>query len=72
MGGNLAGSDVRCFFFFSVEFRLTPGRIICWQIHDFVENADGFAEVFPEHKYQVVKMLQSRGHLTAMTGDGSF
>lgn len=39
-------------------------------IHDFVEAADGFAEVFPEHKYQVVEMLQHRGHLTAMTGDG--
>ncbi|KAJ5392065.1 plasma membrane H+-ATPase Pma1 [Penicillium cosmopolitanum] len=38
--------------------------------HDMVEKADGFAEVFPEHKYQVVEMLQQRGHLTAMTGDG--
>merc|ERR1712072_1202752 len=38
--------------------------------HDLVEKADGFAEVFPEHKYQVVEMLQQRGHLTAMTGDG--
>ena len=38
--------------------------------HDLVERADGFAEVFPEHKYQVVEMLQERGHLTAMTGDG--
>ncbi|KAH7309743.1 hypothetical protein B0I35DRAFT_482489 [Stachybotrys elegans] len=38
--------------------------------HDFVERADGFAEVFPEHKYKVVEMLQQRGHLTAMTGDG--
>ena len=37
---------------------------------DLVEKADGFAEVFPEHKYQVVGMLQARGHLTAMTGDG--
>ncbi|KAL4807485.1 E1-E2 ATPase-domain-containing protein [Aspergillus unguis] len=37
---------------------------------DLVERADGFAEVFPEHKYQVVQMLQERGHLTAMTGDG--
>ncbi|BCR98916.1 putative plasma membrane H(+)ATPase [Aspergillus luchuensis] len=37
---------------------------------DLVEKADGFAEVFPEHKYQVVQMLQDRGHLTAMTGDG--
>jgi len=38
--------------------------------HDLCERADGFAEVFPEHKYQVVEMLQQRGHLTAMTGDG--
>jgi len=39
-------------------------------LHDFVESADGFAEVTPEHKYQVVEILQNRGHLTAMTGDG--
>lgn len=38
--------------------------------HDLVERADGFAEVFPEHKYAVVEMLQQRGSLTAMTGDG--
>ncbi|KAI0204030.1 E1-E2 ATPase-domain-containing protein [Astrocystis sublimbata] len=38
--------------------------------HDLVQRADGFAEVFPEHKYQVVDMLQQRGSLTAMTGDG--
>lgn len=37
---------------------------------DLVERADGFAEVFPEHKYVVIEMLQQRGHLTAMTGDG--
>jgi H+-transporting ATPase len=35
-----------------------------------IEEADGFAEVFPEHKYGVVKALQSRGHLLGMTGDG--
>ncbi|EIM19139.1 plasma-membrane proton-e [Wallemia mellicola] len=40
------------------------------EMHDFIENADGFGEVFPEHKYQIVEMLQHRGHLTAMTGDG--
>lgn len=38
--------------------------------HDLIERADGFAEVFPEHKYRVVEMLQQRGSLTAMTGDG--
>ncbi|CCE79394.1 Piso0_001454 [Millerozyma farinosa CBS 7064] len=40
------------------------------EIADFVENADGFAEVFPQHKYNAVEILQSRGYLVAMTGDG--
>lgn len=40
------------------------------QLADFVENADGFAEVFPQHKYKVVDILQERGYLVAMTGDG--
>jgi plasma-membrane proton-efflux P-type ATPase len=33
-------------------------------------GADGFAEVFPEDKYLVVKQLQAAGHVTGMTGDG--
>lgn len=35
-----------------------------------VENADGFAEVFPEHKYHIVELLQDKGHIVGMTGDG--
>ncbi|UTV81287.1 plasma-membrane proton-efflux P-type ATPase [Acidithiobacillus sp. YTS05] len=35
-----------------------------------IEKADGFAQVFPEHKYAIVKVLQQRGHIVAMTGDG--
>lgn len=50
--------------------RLIHGGLSGTTQHDLVERADGFAEVFPEHKYQVVEMIQQRGHLTAMTGDG--
>ncbi|VAX25036.1 Lead, cadmium, zinc and mercury transporting ATPase; Copper-translocating P-type ATPase [hydrothermal vent metagenome] len=35
-----------------------------------IEQADGFAEVFPKHKYEIVKALQARGHISGMTGDG--
>jgi len=35
-----------------------------------VEQADGFAQVFPEHKYRIVELLQKRGHIVGMTGDG--
>lgn len=50
--------------------KLIGGSMAGSDIRDFCEHADGFAEVFPEHKYQVVNLLQERGHLTAMTGDG--
>jgi H+-transporting ATPase len=36
-----------------------------------VEAADGFAQVFPEHKYHIVEALQSLGHIVGMTGDGA-
>ena len=31
-------------------------------------DADGFASVFPEHKFEIVRRLQDMGHLVAMTG----
>jgi len=35
-----------------------------------VENADGFAQVFPEHKFHIVDILQTHNHIVGMTGDG--
>jgi len=35
-----------------------------------IDNADGFAQVFPEDKYNIVEVLQKHGHIVGMTGDG--
>ena len=40
------------------------------QAAEAIEKADGFAQVFPEHKYHIVDVLQQRGHIVGMTGDG--
>ncbi|XP_057447573.1 plasma membrane ATPase 3-like [Lotus japonicus] len=39
-------------------------------VDELIEKADGFAGVFPEHKYEIVKRLQARKHVCGMTGDG--
>jgi len=40
------------------------------QLGESIEKADGFAQVFPEHKFHIVDVLQQRGHIVGMTGDG--
>jgi H+-transporting ATPase len=40
------------------------------QLAESIEKADGFAQVFPEHKFHIVDVLQKRGHIVGMTGDG--
>ncbi len=40
------------------------------QVAEAIERADGFAQVFPEHKFHIVDILQRRGHIVGMTGDG--
>jgi H+-transporting ATPase len=40
------------------------------EVAESIEQADGFAQVFPEHKFHIVDVLQKRGHIVGMTGDG--
>ena len=35
-----------------------------------IKESNGFAEVYPEDKYKIVKLLQDSGHMVGMTGDG--
>ncbi|KAH9739933.1 ATPase 11 plasma membrane-type-related [Citrus sinensis] len=44
--------------------------IVALPVDELIEKADGFAGVFPEHKYEIVKRLQARKHICGMTGDG--
>ncbi|KAL6125849.1 hypothetical protein ACLB2K_073900 [Fragaria x ananassa] len=46
------------------------GDLATISIDELIEKADGFAGVFPEHKYEIVKRLQARKHICGMTGDG--
>ncbi|WP_200895359.1 plasma-membrane proton-efflux P-type ATPase [Kitasatospora griseola] len=48
----------------------SPGTDTEKALAERVETADGFAQVFPEHKYRIVRLLQARGHIVGMTGDG--
>jgi len=48
------------------EFLDKPDR----QALPLVEEADGYAQVFPEHKFHIVELLQLGGHIVGMTGDG--
>jgi len=51
--------------------RLSGARYLeSTRIADEIESANGFAQVFPEHKHHIVDVLQRRGHITGMTGDG--
>jgi H+-transporting ATPase len=48
----------------------TAGGLASKKAVDLLGSTDGFAEVYPEDKYTVVKHLQAAGHVTGMTGDG--
>ncbi len=60
VGENIMNADI-----FSETRHHESGRLA-----EAIEKADGFAQVFPEHKYHIVDVLQQRKHIVGMTGDG--
>jgi H+-transporting ATPase len=50
----------------SKTIQVTAGK----ELSELLEEIDGVAGVMPEHKYAFVKLLQERGHIVGMTGDG--
>lgn len=40
------------------------------ELGERIEKVNGFAQVFPEHKFKIVEALQNKGHIVGMTGDG--
>jgi H+-transporting ATPase len=47
----------------------TPANLV-EDFGDYIENADGFAQVFPEHKFLIVEAYRQMGYKVGMTGDG--
>jgi H+-transporting ATPase len=51
----------------SAEKFTSPSEV---ELEEIVNKAEGFAEVFPEHKFSIVKIFQKLHHFVGMTGDG--
>jgi H+-transporting ATPase len=60
LGSNIVNADL-----FNTNKQQKHG-----QLDSAIEWADGFAQVFPEHKFDIVSLLQEHGHIVGMTGDG--
>ena len=60
LGANIVNADL-----FNTNKQQKHG-----QLDSAIEWADGFAQVFPEHKFDIVSLLQKHGHIVGMTGDG--
>ncbi|XP_037481984.1 plasma membrane ATPase 2-like [Triticum dicoccoides] len=46
------------------------GAVAAAPVEELVESVDGFAGVFPEHKHEIVRLLQANGHMCGTMGDG--
>ncbi|KAL9931205.1 hypothetical protein V8E36_009932 [Tilletia maclaganii] len=64
LGDNMFGAKV-------LREGKVPAGFPYKDLDDMILQSDGWAGVFPEDKFALVKKLQAMGHLTAMTGDGA-
>ncbi|GFZ11972.1 H[+]-ATPase 11 [Actinidia rufa] len=58
----------------TISCRTIPGQhkdesIVALPVDELIGKGDGFAGVFHDHKYEIVKHLQARKHIRRMTGD---
>jgi H+-transporting ATPase len=67
--GRRLGLGDNMFVYKTLKNGLPPGSGYK-DVDDLVLHADGFASVYPEHKYEIVERLQNMGYMVAMTGDG--
>jgi H+-transporting ATPase len=70
IAGQIAGQLGMGKTIYAAEKLLGKDKELTPAAADTAEKADGFAQVFPEHKFSIVKALQARGHIVGMTGDG--
>eukprot|EP00246_Nothoceros_aenigmaticus_P007628 TRINITY_DN2157_c0_g2_i1.p1 TRINITY_DN2157_c0_g2~~TRINITY_DN2157_c0_g2_i1.p1 ORF type:complete len:962 (+),score=189.36 TRINITY_DN2157_c0_g2_i1:359-3244(+) len=68
--GRRLGMGVNMYPSSSLLGNLKDESIAELPVDELIEKADGFAGVFPEHKYEIVKRLQAMKHICGMTGDG--
>jgi H+-transporting ATPase len=59
MGANILNTDI-----------LNDPSIPAAQLDEIILSSHGFAEVMPEHKFQIVERIRAQGHVCGMTGDG--
>jgi H+-transporting ATPase len=59
MGTNILNTEV-----------LNDKSLSVSSLDEIILNSHGFAEVMPEHKFQIVERIRQQGHVTGMTGDG--
>ena len=64
MGTNIQGTDV------IPLANAGANNPVSVRFEELIVSADGFAEVYPEHKYLIVKSLRKLGFRCGMTGDG--